>query len=178
MATATTGLTIEDFEKLPHDLAVNHELVDGELIDVSGNTPPHNILKMRLASRLDQFALRNKTGQVIPEQEYRFGDDAHGPDISFLQPEKTARVVEKRVQPFVPDLAIEIVSPNDVFSNLLGKVHKYLRYGTAEVWVIDMDFREVYVYTTGRKKILGENELLETELIPGFSVRIGDLFEA
>jgi hypothetical protein len=32
------GLTIEDFERLPHVLARNHELVDGELVDVSGNT--------------------------------------------------------------------------------------------------------------------------------------------
>jgi hypothetical protein len=36
MATAT-GLTIDDFERLPEALAHNHELVDGELVDVSGN---------------------------------------------------------------------------------------------------------------------------------------------
>jgi hypothetical protein len=38
-------LTIEDFERLPDALALNHELVDGELVDVSGNTPIHNRLR-------------------------------------------------------------------------------------------------------------------------------------
>jgi hypothetical protein len=33
-----SGLTIDDFEKLPDALALNHELVDGELVDVSRNT--------------------------------------------------------------------------------------------------------------------------------------------
>jgi hypothetical protein len=42
-------LTIEDFEKLPPALALYHELVDGELIDVSGNTPEH----IRLRDYLD-----------------------------------------------------------------------------------------------------------------------------
>jgi len=44
MATIS-GLTIEDFEQLPDELAHNHELVDGELIDVSGNTGGHNRLR-------------------------------------------------------------------------------------------------------------------------------------
>jgi hypothetical protein len=40
-----TGLTIEEFEQLPDALAHNHELVDGELVDVSGNTGGHNSLR-------------------------------------------------------------------------------------------------------------------------------------
>ena len=44
MASAT-GITIEEFEQLPAALAHNHELVDGELIDVSGNTADHNSLR-------------------------------------------------------------------------------------------------------------------------------------
>jgi len=38
----TTGITIEEFERLPDALAKNRELVNGELVDVSGNTPAHN----------------------------------------------------------------------------------------------------------------------------------------
>ena len=62
-----TRLTIEDFETLPDALAHNHELVDGELIDV---LVPH--------------VREHKIGKVIAEQEYAFGEDAHGPDITFL----------------------------------------------------------------------------------------------
>ena len=44
MATSTL-LTIDDFERLPAEMAENHELVDGELVDVSGNNPEHNWLR-------------------------------------------------------------------------------------------------------------------------------------
>ncbi len=40
-----TGITIEEFELLPDSLAHNHELVDGELVDVSGKTLYHNFLQ-------------------------------------------------------------------------------------------------------------------------------------
>jgi hypothetical protein len=40
-----SGITIEEFERLPDALAHYYELVDGELVDVSGNTAGHNMLR-------------------------------------------------------------------------------------------------------------------------------------
>ena len=68
MAT-TTSLTIDEFERLPSDVVRNRELVDGELIDVSGNTPLHNKTRDRLLSRLLAWAEANAAGDVIAEQE-------------------------------------------------------------------------------------------------------------
>jgi Uma2 family endonuclease len=42
LATTTTRLTIDDFERLPIEQAENHELVDGELIPMSGSTLENN----------------------------------------------------------------------------------------------------------------------------------------
>ncbi|MBC7925491.1 MAG: Uma2 family endonuclease [Bryobacteraceae bacterium] len=53
MATSVTGkLSIEDFERLPQEEADYRELVDGELVDVSGNTPSHNIIRDELLALL------------------------------------------------------------------------------------------------------------------------------
>src|SRR5215813_4097870 len=41
----TTSLTIDDFERLPAETVKHRELVDGELVDVSGNNPLHNFLR-------------------------------------------------------------------------------------------------------------------------------------
>ena len=49
---STTKLTIDDYEALPDELAVGHELVDGELVDVSGNTPKHNAIRDLLSALL------------------------------------------------------------------------------------------------------------------------------
>jgi Uma2 family endonuclease len=171
-------LTIDDFEKLPHELAYYHELVDGELVDVSGNTPNHNGLRDLLITMLLPYVKEHKLGRIVGEQEYQFGQNAHGPDVTLVIPEKTRLFdSKKRVQRFVPDLAIEIVSQNDTFENLVGKAHRYRRCGTSEVWIFSIDSREAYVYSAGGRAILDENGVFESSLIPGFSIRLGDLFD-
>ena len=57
---SVTGLTIEDYEQLPDALAVNHELIDGKLVDVSGNTPKHNFLRDCMVALLLPFAIERK----------------------------------------------------------------------------------------------------------------------
>jgi Uma2 family endonuclease len=171
-------LSIDDFEKLPHELAYYHELVDGELVDVSGNTPNHNGLRDLLIALLLPFVKEHKLGRVVGEQEYQFGQNAHGPDVTFFGPKKAKLVNPKlRVQRFAPDLAIEIVSQNDTFENLVGKVHRYRRCGTSEVWIFSIDSREAYVYSAFGRAILDENGIFQSSLIPGFSIRLGDLFD-
>ena len=118
MASAT-GLTIDDFERLPQALADNHELVDGELIKMSGNTPQHNLFRDFLTSLLRSYVREHQLGRIISEQEFDFGGNAHGPDISFISQAQCSLINMKvRVQRFVPDLAIEIVSANDTFEKL------------------------------------------------------------
>ena len=68
------ALTIDDFEKLPQTLALNHELVDGELVDVSGNTAEHNQLRDLLVRLLAPVA-EQLGGIIISEQEFDFGGD-------------------------------------------------------------------------------------------------------
>jgi Uma2 family endonuclease len=177
MATAT-GLTIDDFERLPDDLARNHELVDGELVDVSGNNPQHNLLRDLLVELLRPFVREHRLGIVISEQEYNFGGNAHGPDVSFIDESKRP-LVEKmlRVQPLVPDLAIEIVSANDTFEKLLIKADRYRACGTQEVFIFSVETRHVLLLSERRRVILEENDEFRPETIPGFAIRIGDLLD-
>lgn len=171
-------LTIDDFERLPDALALNHELVDGELVDVSGNTLIHNKLRDYLVSLLREYVQKNGLGDVVSEQEYDFGGNAYGPDISFYVPEKMALTEDRRrVQRFVPDLAIEIVSQNDTFARLVQKAARYRQCGTQEVWILDLDSRRAFLFSEGGDAILNENQFFASPLIPRLSLRIGDLFD-
>jgi len=175
---AATGLTIDDFERLPDDVARNHELVDGELVEVSGNNPQHNLLRCLLVRLLGIYAEERQLGLVVDEQEYDFDGNAHGPDVTFLSAAKRPLLNMKlRVQRFVPDLAIEIVSPNDTVENLVNKAHRYRKCGVHEVWIFNIESREVYLYSENRRAILDETDEFRPETIPGFSMRIGDLFD-
>jgi len=177
MAT-TTRLTIEDFEKLPDEAVKHRELVDGELIDVSGNTGEHNALRDLLISLLLPFVTQAKLGRVLSEQEYDFRGNAHAPDVSFFGPDKCELYNRKRrVQRFVPDLAIEIVSQNDTFESLMKKARRYRDCGTAEVWLLSIEGRQAYLYSEKQNVILDENEEFRSDLIPGFSIRLGTLFD-
>ncbi len=177
MALPVSPLTIDDFERLPDELAYYHELVDGELIDVSGNTANHNALRDLLIALLLFYVKEHKLGRVLSEQEYQFEKNAHGPDVTFLGPEKTKLLQGNlRVQRFVPDLAIEIVSENDTFKTLLKKADRYRKCGTKEAWILDTDSRRAFVLSDDREAILDENGIFESSLIPGFSIRIGNLF--
>jgi len=178
MQVATTRLTIDDFEKLPDELAHFHELEDGQLVDVSGNTPNHNGLRDLLIALLYFHVRDHKLGRVVSEQEYQFDKNAHGPDVTFFGPEK-AKLVNPtfRVQRFVPDFAIEIVSQNDPFAKLLKKVGRYRKCGVKEAWIFDIDSRRAFLFSDEGDANLDENQIFKSSLIPGFSIRLGDLFD-
>ena len=178
MAVPVSPISIDDFERLPDDLAVNHELVDGELVDVSGNTLIHNRLRDCLISLLREYVKKNRLGEVVSEQEYDFGGNAHGPDVTFFSPEKVSQSEPtRRVQRFVPDLALEIVSPSDPFAKLRKKVDRYRKCGAKEAWIFDIDSRRAFRFSDEREAILGEKDVFQSSLIPGFSIRIGDLLD-
>ena len=177
MATRTF-LTIDDFERLPAEAAENHELVEGELVDVSENTPRHNELRDQLIALMRPWVKEHGLGKVIAEQDFDFLGNAHGPDVSVMGPAKAALLnLDKRVQRFVPDLAIEIPSQNDTYQGLLIKKDRYLKSGTAEVWLISPRTREIAVYGIDRTLILRGADVITTDLLPGFSITIEGLFQ-
>jgi Uma2 family endonuclease len=175
---AATGLTIDDFERLPDDLARNHELLDGELVEVSGNNLKHNRLRDLLARLLELHVEEHRLGIVVSEQEFDFEGNAFGPDVSFVGESKRALLNEDlRVQRLVPDLAIEIVSANDTFEKLARKAVRYRACGTQEVWIFCKATRQAYLYSERRRAILDENDEFRPETIRGFAIRIGDLLD-
>jgi len=172
------GLTIDDFEKLPDALALNHELVDGELVEVSGNTLIHNRLRQQLVKLLSDLVDPGKLGEIISEQEFDFEGNAYGPDVCFVSTAKLPLLDPKRrVQRCVPDLAIEVVSQNDKWEALMKKAVRYRRCGTKEVWVISIETRQAFFLSEAQSVLLDEHQQFRSDLIPGLSIRIGDLLD-
>jgi Uma2 family endonuclease len=175
---STTYLTVDDFERLPHEISESHELVDGTLVPVSGNTPNSNRIRDLLVVLLTPVVREQNLGLVIAEQEYDFGGNVHGPDVTFLTAAKKALLNgRKRVQRFAPDLAIEVVSEYDSYSSLKRKKERYLRCGTREVWIVSPEDCEIEVYTEGNVRVLRGEDELSTSLIPDFRITVRQLFE-
>ena len=79
-----------------------------------------------------------------------------------------------------PDLAVEVVSPNDTYYEVEEKVDEYLAAGVQMVWVVTPGSRSVRVFQQNSESVqLGLNqELTGGDVLPGFSCRVADLFPA
>jgi Uma2 family endonuclease len=102
------------------------------------------------------------------------------PDASLLRKARMPldRAFEEGFVRVAPDLAVEVISPNDKAYEVDEKVQAYLRAGVRLVWVINPDARTVKVHRqTDVGVILRESdELTGEDVLPGFSCAVSELF--
>ena len=104
------------------------------------------------------------------------------PDIAFVSFDRWARnrpVPRTAAWEVVPDLAIEIICPTNLASEVIVKVGEYFRSGTKAVWVVYPIEEQVYVYDSPTSvKILPRYGHLEApDLLPGFVLPLESLLE-
>ncbi|MGV3720965.1 MAG: Uma2 family endonuclease [Actinomycetota bacterium] len=117
------------------------------------------------------------------ERSYRcFPDDrrkVRKPDVSFI---RRGRLPEERIPDghvlIAPDLAVEVVSPNDTAYELDTKVQEYLAAGVPLVWVVNPRVRTIHIYhADGAVERLQEDAALTApELLPALNIRVAELF--
>ena len=81
------------------------------------------------------------------------------------------------MQLFVPDLAIEIVSANDKFAALVKKAKSTGAMAQPKSGFSTSRSVRPTLYSAGRDAVLNENEVFSSSQIPGFSIRLGELFD-
>ena len=137
--------------------------------------------------QLRDFSRGKKRGWLLPaDASYQcFPDDpgkVRRPDVSFIRLERLslAQASEEGHITIAPDLAVEVVSPNDNLYDVDEKVQAYLRAGVCLVWVVNPRARTVEVHRAkGMGTILREqDELSGEDVLPGFRCRVSDLFVA
>ena len=77
-----------------------------------------------------------------------------------------------------PELVVEILSPDDRWSDVMEKLEEYFEIGVQAVWVADPRACSVYVYRslTDVQRFAAEDELPGGDVLPGFSVPVKELF--
>jgi Uma2 family endonuclease len=103
------------------------------------------------------------------------------PDVSFIPLDRlpNRRVPEVRVCPFIPSLAVEVLSKNNTRKEMDGKLIEYFECGVLLVWYVDAAKKTVRVYTSPETSILLDRtqSLDGGDVLPGFSLRLSDLFD-
>lgn len=176
-----TAYTMDEFLALPdHN---RYELVDGELVEVPVSTYS-SLVAGRTLTRLTNHCEAKNLGPVFPCDSYYqcFADrprHARKPDVSFVRRERLPEDWQTDGYFTIPpDLAVEVVSPNDRAYEVEEKIQEYLDAGVILIWIIYPKERVVTVYRTdGSTTRLKETDMLDGEqVIPGFSCRVGELF--
>jgi Uma2 family endonuclease len=182
MSTATELLTADDLLSQPHD-GYRYELVKGELIREPPAGNIHGKRTMRLGWRMARHVEANVLGVVFAaETGFRLAtnpDTVRAPDVAFVTKTRIGEVGEfEGFWPGAPDLAVEVISPGDSYTEVEEKVEEYLNAGVRAVWVVNPRRRTITVYRTlTDMTILTENDTLEGgDIIPGFSCRVAEVF--
>jgi Uma2 family endonuclease len=173
--------TPDDLLQMGH--GPRYELVNGRLVEKAMGQESDAVginLITRLTAYSEGFAKGRTFGpnasyQIFPHDPRR----VRYPDVSFIRRERMPPTGPARGHcRVVPDLAVEVVSPNDTAEEIRERVADYLRVGTQMVWVIYPNVRAVDVYRadgSGGWRAEGQ-ELDGGEVLPGFVCAVADLF--
>jgi Uma2 family endonuclease len=171
MATITRAATEEELRLTPQD-GRKYELVDGE-IRVSPAGTRHGEVSAKLLARLTLFVERHEAGHVFDSSTgFRLPKgNVRAPDVSFVARGRfEGDVPPDGFSPVPPDLAVEVLSPDDRSRQLLDKLGEYLDAGVRLVWVVDPRSRSASTYRSLLDvRRLGTADALDGEdVLPGF----------
>jgi Uma2 family endonuclease len=180
MPRSIGAVTVDEFARLPDD-DFKYELVSGVVHRMSPVGGLHGVVVSRLLAALVAWAERGDAGAVMTETGFVLTtnpDTVRAPDISFVRRER----IKTHGLPVgfwqgPPDLAVEVLSPDDRPRDIVVKVREYLTRGVTLVWVIDPAARTVTVHSSAQPLTLTSEQLLEADVfLTGFEIPVSRLF--
>lgn len=183
MATTIQRLfTADELWRMPAD-GFRYELVHGELRKMSPAGHTHGQIAGELIVSLGQHVKALRLGRVYAaETGFKLAgqpDHVRAPDVAFIRQERLDEAGEVTgFWPGAPDLAIEVLSPGDTYSEVEEKVLDWLAAGTRLVIVVDARRRTATVYSSPTAMtVLGVDDTLDGgDVVPGWQLRVADIF--
>ncbi len=182
--TRTRVWTEAELEALPEDGFI-HEVVNGDLVMSPKNNFQHEDICTRLLVALESFNRAHRLGKVLGSSAgfWMRDHNCRAPDVSFTTKARLLALgftsSTRKFFPGAPDLAVEILSPNNVRTEMDARLNDFFASGTQIAWIIkpDQQCAEVW-HSATRRKVLGpEAELDGEHLLPGFRFPLADLFK-
>lgn len=158
------------------------ELVEGRIVPKVPTGSLHGELEALLTVPLFAWAKASGRGRVLTGEVgiyiRRNPDTVRAADVLFISNERFAKRGRPGYLDVAPELVVEVLSPDDRWSEVTAKLDDYFSAGVSAVWVVDPERRRVSAYRSpSSARSLGVGETLEDpEILPGFSLPLADLF--
>ncbi|MEI6065143.1 MAG: Uma2 family endonuclease [Pseudanabaena sp. ELA748] len=172
-------LTLAQFLSLPES-DESFELVNGEAVKKAIPKFFHSSLTGAFLTELYSWA--DGVGQVMIEWSVLLKRDQKDwvpvPDLLYVSYDRLSKDwCEDAPCPVLPELVIEIVSPDQTFNLLSRKALDYLSAGVDRVWVVFPPMRSVTVFFADRPpETYRGDRFITDELFPDLAVTIEQFF--
>lgn len=181
MSDTTRLVTAEDLERMPDD-DWRYELVRGRLVRMSPAAARHGVVAMAIGALLHAHVKARNLGYVGPEIGFKLESDpdtVRAPDMAFIRRDRVPARDAGGFHKGPPDLAVEVLSPDDRPSEIAEKVEEYLTCGTRAVVVIDPDERTVVVHRrlTPPLTLTADDTLDLDDVVAEFRCAVREIFE-
>jgi Uma2 family endonuclease len=159
------------------------ELIEGQLRMMEPGNFEHGrvaatagwLLSVHVHATGSGVTLAAETGFILASDP----DTVRAPDAAFVSQARVDEVgITERFWPGgAPDLAIEVISPNDRFPYVRAKALNWLEAGASAVLVLDPNARSATVYRPGDDiQSYTEGTLDLSDAVPGWQVAVADFF--
>ena len=182
MIQTKTQLTLEEFFALPEGEGdITYELIDGQALPKMSPKKFHSRLTRTLIKILEQWG--DERGEIGLEWETKLTrkrrDWVPVPDVLYVSYERLSPDWnEDEACPVVPELVIEIISPEQTFGQLAAKARDYLDAKVLRVWVVDSKARSITVFypDAAPETYMGDVRLTDT-LFDGLELTAEQVFK-
>jgi len=176
--------TLRDTDVVEPTRPDSYEILDGKIVECPPMSKFAAGITLRLAARLLSFVESRDLGRLESEALFQLPepfDRSRKPDVMFFSYDRWPKnSFEDRVADAwvaVPDLAVEVVSPNDKADDLMEKVREYFLSGVRLVWVVYPRWGTVHVFDSFTKvRGLDRTDILDGgDILPGFTLPLATL---
>lgn len=182
MAVEKQLTTLEEFEQFiaqPENRGYSFELINGEIVQKMP-TEEHGVIAGIIVTEFNIYLRTNPIGRAGVEVRHRVPEDRQNdliPDVSFISNERALALTKKGAVPLMPDLVVEVKSPDDSSIGMREKALYYLRHGSRIVWLVFPAKQQVEVYTEDAVQVFGIDETLDGgDVLPGFTLALSTIF--
>jgi len=181
MVSATKPMTLDEFLAMP-ETEPPSEFICGEVVQKPMPTGSHSLIASELSHLFRSHLAGAKTPGVFVESRHALRPEnrAYLPDVAFVLAEHMPgrNALDRGALDVQPDIAIEILSPEDRPSRVAEKVTFYMRNNTPLVWVIDPIDETLDAYRPGLASTHHtRGDIITGEpVLPDFRLDVGALF--
>jgi Uma2 family endonuclease len=174
--------TVDDVNRLNDHEDRLYELVDGILVEKTVGLQ-ESILAGDIVTILNIFVKPRALGLVAGADGTIQLDVnlVRIPDVAFFSWERLpgGELPDEPIPLLVPDLAVEVISRSNTPKEMAEKLKDYFEAGVRLVWFVRPRSRVVDVYTAQDHftRLTASMRLDGGDVLPGFSVQVGELFQ-